>query len=280
MYRQVLAGLALLGLGLVASSPLAQSPAATKRQPRAFLGVAVEPARDGGHPGVVVRDVTPDSPAAKAELKSGDVIVKVGDRDVKDPDDLIAAVAQHKPGDKLTFHVMRQGQASDVPVTLGERPAARAGDEDQARERTGSFLGVLTRPLTPADKERHGLTAEQGAVVIEVLPGSPAEHAGLRRGDVITAANGKPVSDPVELRRTIERVGPGKDLALSLVRGQEKKEVRARLEESPVDGIAAPLGRAVTSRFLDTGKVSELERRVTELERRVRELEQKRNPEK
>jgi S1-C subfamily serine protease len=271
MYKRLSTGLALLVLVVMASPVPAQIADALRRRPRVYLGVTVDAAQDRA--GALVREVTPDSPAAKAGLKSGDIVLKAGDREVKDTDDLIHEVARHKPGDQLTFHIKREGQERDVSVTLAERPAGS--------ERTGAFLGVVTHPLTAADKSRLNVTADQGLVVTDVMPDSPAAKAGLRRGDVITTAGGKAVTDPGELRQAIQQTGAGKDLALNVLRGQEKKEVQARLEEPPVDGITSPLlppfGRPFTSRFGDpTDKIAELERRLSDLERRVRELEQKR----
>jgi hypothetical protein len=80
----------------------------------------------------------------------------------------------------------------------------------------------------------------------------------------------------------IHQAGPGKDIKLTVLRGQEKMDVQARLEESPVEGITLPPGgRPFTSRFLDPGdRIGELERRLNDLERRVRELEQRRYPDK
>jgi serine protease Do len=280
MHRRLVTNLALLGLTLIVPPTLARLSDVGQRPPRAFLGVTVEAAREGERGGAVVREVTPDSPAAQAGLKAGDAIVKVGDKDVRDPDDLVAAVARHKPGEKLNFHVVREGQERDLSVTLGERPARGEG---QSRERAGGFLGVLSRPLTPEAKERLGVAADQGAVVAEVMPGSPAAKAGLRPGDVITAVGGQPVTDPDGLRQAVQQAGAGRESAMTVLRGQEKMEVQARLEEPPVDGIALPPlrpgGRPFTARFFDADKVGELERRVNELERRVQELERKRGPE-
>jgi S1-C subfamily serine protease len=282
MYGRLVTGLALLGLALCASSALADQPGATGQRPRAFLGIALDMAREGERAGAAVREVTPDSPAAKAGLQPGDLIVKVGERDVKDPEDLMTEVVRHKPGEALKFHVVRAGQERDVTVTLGERPARAAGE---APARGSGFLGVLMRPLTPEAKLRLGVPVDVGVVVAEVMADGPAARAGLRRGDVITSAGGKAVTNPDELRQEIQQVGPGKEIPLTLLRGQQRLEIRARLDEMPVEGITlpgvrpgGPLGGPFTSRYLDADKVGELERRVAELERRVRELEQKRPP--
>jgi serine protease Do len=281
-------GLTLLALALAVAPALAQPADATKGQSRAYLGLSVEPVREGER-GVAVRGVTPDSPAARAGIMPGDVVVKVGDRDVSSPEDLIAAVARHQPGETLTFRVVRQGQETDLSVALGERPAARPpGGEGLGRPRAGGFLGVVAVPLTPAARQRLGVTADRGVAASDVMPDSPAARAGLRRGDVITTVDGQAVADPAALRQAIHQAGPNKEITLAVVRGTEMMEVRARLDELPVDGITLPLvpfqppaglgARPPMSGFPSADKVGELERRVNELERRVRELEQKRGP--
>jgi membrane-associated protease RseP (regulator of RpoE activity) len=151
-----------------------------------------------------------------------------------------------------------------------------------AREPGGAFLGVLMRPLTSEDTRRLGTSADHGVVVAGVMPDSPAAKAGLRRGDVITAVGGQPVRDPGELRHAIQQAGAGQEIALTVLRGQGKEEVKTRLEESPVEGIFQPSPlRSLTSRFFDPGnRLDELERRVNDLEKRLRDLEQRRGPEK
>src|SRR5262249_47204404 len=82
--------------------------AQTQRPARVSLGLAVEPTPgDADRAGVIVRRANPDGPAAKAGVQNGDVIVKIGDKDVKDYEDLVNALARHKPGDQLTLQVIR-----------------------------------------------------------------------------------------------------------------------------------------------------------------------------
>jgi len=143
MIRHWIAGLALAGAALVAAPSRAdekEKPAA--RPPRVYLGVTVQPTpREAERSGVAVQAVAPDSPAAKAGITPNDVIEKVGNREVHDFDGLVAALASHKPGDKLTFHVRRDGQEKSLSVTLAERPARRAAGERERplRERPPPF---------------------------------------------------------------------------------------------------------------------------------------------
>jgi S1-C subfamily serine protease len=293
MNRALVAGLALVGLTLAAPPVPAQAPPPPgERAARAFLGIMAEATpREGTEEGVLVRGVTPDSPAAKAGLKPGDIIVKVGDKAVKGPEGLVAALASHKPGDKVSFRVTRSNKEQTFDVTLGQRPVRRLpGPGEPPRERAGGFLGVRPERLTADEQKRLGVTTDHGVAVADVLPGSHAAKAGLKAGDVITEAAGHKINDPAELRNALLDAGVGKEITLKVLRGKESKEVKARLEEPPIDGLSFPriprpvppgggLGRpgGLPSAFGPEG-AQELERRVAELERRVRELEQKRGP--
>jgi len=133
-----------------------------------------------------------------------------------------------------------------------------------------------------------GVTANEGVVVADVLPDSPAARAGLKRDDVIVRVGDQGITDPSELRDVIQKLGAGKEVKISVLRGKEKREVTARLDESPVEGITpfpfpVPLpggggGRAVVPSILGSAeRVRELEQKVNDLEKRIQELE-KRNP--
>jgi serine protease Do len=255
----------------------------TGQSARPYLGVAITPAENG----VAVREVTPDSPAAKAGLKSGDQIRKVDDADVKDPDNFLQTVASKKPGDKLSLHVTRDGQEQTITVTLGERPATPRtppggpppqlwGPESGQRP---AFLGVQTQPLTPDVSKRLDITTK-GVLVTEVLPKSPAANAGLKTDDVITAIDNNPIEDPGQLREAVQRVGPGKDAAIQVTRGKENLNLTVKLGEAPTGGFPMPGSDRFPSMdfgsLMDAGrKIQQLERRIDELEKRIKELEKK-----
>jgi predicted metalloprotease with PDZ domain len=93
---------------------------------RGYLGVFVGPAQ--GEKGAMVGDVTPDSPAAKAGLKRGDRIVKMDDKDVRDPDSFLQAIGSKKPGDQVKIGVMRDDKEQTLTATIGERPNRFPGE--------------------------------------------------------------------------------------------------------------------------------------------------------
>src|SRR6266568_557402 len=107
-------------IALLACSAASAKETESKSQARPFLGVLVGPA-ESGEVGVLVREVTPGSPAAKAGLKTGDRISKIEDQEVKDVESFLQTIAARRPGDKLTFHVFRAGQEQNIKVTLGQR---------------------------------------------------------------------------------------------------------------------------------------------------------------
>src|SRR5262249_5194151 len=155
--------------------------------------------------GILVREVEPGTPAAQAGLRNGDLIVKVGDQPVKDFDALVNALSQHKIGEKVNFQVQRDGKEQSFEVTLGQRPERRAGEAP--RRQPTAFLGVRTEELTPEMKNQYKVTVDRGAVVVGVMPGTPAATAGLKEGDVITSVNNQPIENPQQLRQAVQQAG-------------------------------------------------------------------------
>jgi len=269
-------------LGTIA---LAQTPKA-EHSGRPHLGVTLGPPT-AGEKGALIREVTPDSPAAKAGLKEGDRVLKIGDQEVSNADGFIQAVASHKPGDKVSLHISRSGQEQDIEVTLGERSAEQesahsgpSGMPGFPGGRRPAFLGVQTQQLTPEVKNRLGVKADAGIVVIDVVAKSPATMAGLKSNDVITAVNDQTIKDPAQLREIVQQVGPGKEVALQVTRGNENLTLKAKLTEASFGMFLTPGNDRypmldVESMADPNHRVRELERRIEELEKRINELEKK-----
>ena len=276
---------ALLVIGFLATSVVKAQPPATTRPPSATLGVEIQAPREGAaEKGIVVQDLDPEGPAAKAGIKPGDTIVKVGDKEVSDYNSLVDMLRKHKPGDKLSVKVMRDGKEHALDVTLGERrsrPSPRSSGE-APRENVPAFLGVATQPLTPAMKSQ--LKTEEGVLVTQVGPETPAARAGIRRGDVITKVDGKAVADPEQLREAVRSAHAGQELTLSVARDGKSQDIKVRAEQSPGEsrfGLPS-LPPGVRSAFEgfptlgdDRQTIQRLEQRIQELGKRVRELEKK-----
>ncbi len=206
---------------------------------RAYLGIMAESAANGE--GVTIRNVDPNGAAAKAGLQPGDMIRKVGDRDVRDFDQLVNALAQHRPNDKVTLHVRRAGKDQDFEVTLGRRPESPSGQPITPNApRPTAFLGVATVPLTQEEKDRLGVPTVQGVRVVEVVPGTPAEKAGLQRDDIITSFNDTQITSPQQLWQAVQQAGADKEVTVKAMRGKENKEFKAHLEQAPADFYTPP----------------------------------------
>ncbi len=152
--------------------------------------------------GALVSSVGKDTPAAKAGIEPGDVIVKFEGKDVSSSSDLPPLVAQLKPGAKVTLEVWRDGKSKELTATVGEITDNATLASAKAEAGKGK-LGVAVRPLSPEEK-KSGEVAN--GVVVEDVAGAAA-RAGVRQGDVIVAVNNVPVKSPEQLRELIGKAG-------------------------------------------------------------------------
>lgn len=168
--------------------------------------------------GAVVTEVEPDSPGAKAGLQIGDVITGLDGKKVSDAGELQALVSAKHPGTRVTLDVLRDGKSMSVPVTLealGSRTERAGGSsgESQGKARWGVGLNDLTPELREQLQAPNDL---RGAVIEQVQPGSPADNAGLERGDVILEVNRHRVQSAADVQQALKNVPAGQD-ALVLV---------------------------------------------------------------
>ena len=176
---------------------------------RGYLGVSIQEltqdlARQFGvtdTKGVLVSDVLADSPAKRAKLERGDVIVEFDGRPVENPTQFRNLVAQTPIGKKARVKFLRGGKERDLEVTIAEQPKAMAqpespGEESGEPQASGAFAGMDVRELTPELARRFNLQREGkgGVIVARIAEGSPAGEAGLQVGDFITEINRKPVA--------------------------------------------------------------------------------------
>jgi serine protease Do len=168
--------------------------------------------------GAVISDVQPDAPGAKAGLRTGDVITELDGKPVTDAGQLQMLVGQKRPGDTIRLGVVRDSKTTSIPVTL-EALGGGKGSETAGGERGKGRWGMRLADLTPdvrnelqADDQR----SVHGAIVQDVQPGSPADNAGLQRGDVIMEVNRHGVKSASEAAQALSGVPTGQD-ALVLV---------------------------------------------------------------
>jgi len=267
----------------------------------AWLGVRLQRV-DGGlaealdldtDSGVLVSQVIEDSPAEKAGLESGDIVLRVGNDKTGTPGELQSMIGQKSPGDEVDLHVLRDGKEKSFTVKLAEIPDDDFfGRQMRGTQRflgnaqrdlwTGSnraFLGVMSQDVGGDLGEYFG-APDGGALVSEVVPESPAATLGLRAGDVIVEVDGKAISSSAELRRVVGEYDQATEVKVVWIRDKKRREGNATLELREVPGLLRPGGLPMWERRMDRReapdlRIDELRREVDELRRELDEMRSK-----
>jgi serine protease Do len=184
---------------------------------RGWLGVSIQPvtqdiARAFHLPdtnGALIGNVSKDSPAAKSGLEAGDVVLAIDGEKVVDGRSLQLKIGTLSPGTTVKLNVFRNGATRDIPTKLGEMPATSTPtDESDGNEGAAALRGITATDLTPALASQLKLpSGAKGAVIANVESGSPADEAGLERGDVIQEVNRQPVTDSSGFERAVRNSG-------------------------------------------------------------------------
>jgi serine protease Do len=164
--------------------------------------------------GALVSKVDPRGPAADAGVQQGDVIVEFNGETVGEMDELPKLVASAPVGTKARLKVLRKGKEKSLTVELGELEATAQVARAEPETKPGAY-GLQVRTVTPEIAQELGLDEPAGVVVGTVEPGSPAEKAGLRRGDVILEVNQESIDDAAEFREALEEAERGALLLVS-----------------------------------------------------------------
>jgi serine protease Do len=166
--------------------------------------------------GALVSKVMPEGPADEAGVERGDVIVEFDGQEIEDWNDLPRVVAGTPVGKKVKVVVLRDGGRKALKATVGELEEAR--EPVALAEKGGATeFGLRVQDLTPDVAEQLGIDEEDGVVVTAVSPGSPAEEAGVRRGDVILEVNRTEIEDVDGLRKQL--AGADRSALLLIRRG-------------------------------------------------------------
>ena len=184
--------------------------------------------------GTLVASVVPDSPAAKAGLKAGDVVLGVNGKPLADAKTLARLVGDSRPGTALTLEVSRDQKTRDLQVQVGTPPGAErvaAAGEPAGAAAATPRLGLALSSLTPEARERFGIDqGKEGVVVMRVERDSPAAKAGIRAGSLISMVGQRQVSAPEDVVREVAAAAAEKrSTVLLLVEvGDEKSFVPVR----------------------------------------------------
>ncbi len=167
--------------------------------------------------GALVGDVIPEGPAAKAGIKRGDVIVKFNGQEVSSMEQLPKIVARTTPNTDVNVEVVRDGE----PMTLNVRIAIlKDGEQKVARGETAEDpLGMQGQDITPELAQSLNLDSEEGVLVSDVTAGLSAAEAGIKRGDVITEIDRKPISNMVQYNRSLGAIKKGRTVLFLIRRG-------------------------------------------------------------
>ncbi len=192
---------------------------------RGYLGIMIQPLTADlaksfelkNEKGILIAQVTKNSPADKAGLKAGDVIVNFQGRPVSEVGDFRNQVAMEQPGSKVEFDIIRDGKQRSVTVKIDKLTDNKLATQEssQASEKLGLAVQTITADLA----KQLGIKAGKGVVVTEVAPGSVAMMAGISRGSVILEVNRKAVNTAAEFDQAVKSSANNK--VLLLVRDDE-----------------------------------------------------------
>ena len=243
----ILAGLLLVGLSLGQKS--------TQVKKQGWVGVYLQELTpelkesmdlEESTEGVLVNGVVEGSPAEKAGIEEGDVIISFDGKKTDSIERLTALVRRTSPGTEVDIKVIRDGEEKDVQVTIGESSSSSLFNlnpgkykiEKKAIEpfiwnfQSGSKLGVAIQDLTEQLGDYFGVKNGEGALITEVEKESPAEKAGLKAGDVIVQVDNEKVSGSDDVRQILSDKEKGDEVSLKVIRDKRPKDFSVTLDET------------------------------------------------
>jgi serine protease Do len=196
---------------------------------RGYLGVQIQSVtpdlaralRIEEQKGALVADVVPEGPADKAGIKRGDLIVAYNSKNVEESHDLPQIVAATPDGEEAMVTLVRNGKKKEIPVKIGRLPSDGVIAEETHQTAQGKW-GLMFEDLSPDIAGRLGIKNDKGVIISAVQPGSPADLAGIRRGDIILEVNQEPVDSTKDMKKQIAEAGEKDSLLLLVNRGNGK----------------------------------------------------------
>jgi serine protease Do len=204
---------------------------------RGFLGVSIQPIDpdlakalklDDTH-GALVSKVEPDSPAAKAGVKSRDVILQFDGKEVEKPSQLSRYVAGTQAGKSSELVLWRDGKRETLQVDVGKMPSKETASNEQGGDQADKNqpkLGLSLAPLTPDTRDQLNLDQKvEGVVVTQVQPDSPADQKGIQPGDIIMSVNQKAVKDPRQVQDAVKKAHEAGDQTVLMLLMRDGQQI-------------------------------------------------------
>jgi serine protease Do len=173
--------------------------------------------------GVAVAQIEPNSPAAQAGVRRGDVIVAMNGNKIESYDAFRNQIASMAPGTKAQLNVLRDGKTIELTATLQERPTEMAKAQEPAQEEPQQTLGIRVQNLTSDLAQQFGYQPGEGVIVSQVVPGGPADDAGIQAGDLILSVNRESVKSASQFAKAVSAAKKGGKVLL-LVRRRDASQ--------------------------------------------------------
>jgi serine protease Do len=197
---------------------------------KAKLGVYTDKAENTK--GVIIKEVSEESPAAKAGLKPGDIIVKVNNTDIETSEDLYKTIGKYNAGDTINITYLRDGKTGNTKAVLEKNNSFQLGNENQWGMRNFNF-SIPPMPMNPDfnfrpnNKPMLGVQIEElndnsGVKINDVNTNSPAEKAGLEKGDILTQIDGNAVKSIEDLKQALNSKKEGDSVDITYLRNGKK----------------------------------------------------------
>ncbi|MFH0839230.1 MAG: DegQ family serine endoprotease [Candidatus Omnitrophota bacterium] len=184
--------------------------------------------------GVLINQIYEDSPAAKAGLKIGDVIQQVDGIKVKDSQSLVKEILKKRIGKKIRLGIVKGGKFIEVNVEAQKMPDKISGlkeETEETKEDAVPVLGLEVEELTPEFAGRLGIEYEKGVIVVGVEQGSPAQQAGMIKGDIIKEINHGEISSIEDYNNAMSKSNAKEGLLLLIKRNNQSFFVNIQIDE-------------------------------------------------
>ncbi|WP_300162732.1 DegQ family serine endoprotease [Solidesulfovibrio sp.] len=236
------------GIGFAIPSGMAKDVIAQLREgksvKRGWIGVTIQDIDENtakalgldNTKGALVTSVLEGQPAAKAGIKTGDVITAVAGDKVENTNELLRRIASLKPGQSTEMTLVRKGSPVTVSVTLGERDAKKlaqqggpgedGGDEAGPADAEAKSIGLTLRAVAAREARALGMDKPRGVLVTEVEDGSEAEQSDVRPGDVVFEVNQRAVNSPEEFKKAVAEDGKAKGVVMLQIKRQRQTVFR------------------------------------------------------